>query len=64
MPLLAVSAGVCLAQGYSSVSLARAPHGIPPKNASMVPAGQPNSTNNGILYWGGPVNSRTLCVSS
>lgn len=54
--LFATCAGVCLAQGYSSVSLAKAPHGIPPKSASMVrPAGQPNSTNNGILYHGGPM---------
>ena len=47
--------GVCLAQGYSSVSFARSPRGIPPKKASMMPAGQPNSMNNCILYNGGPV---------
>jgi hypothetical protein len=34
------------------VSFARSPRGIPPKKASMMPAGQPNSMNNCILSAG------------
>jgi hypothetical protein len=47
---------VCQAQPNYSVVVPKPPHGIPPKNASMVrPAGQYSPTNNGILYHGGPV---------
>lgn len=60
-PLIAaviLACGMCQAQPNYSVVVPKPPHGIPIKNASMArPTGQSSSTNNGILYNGGPLIS-------